>query len=255
MNYQNILRISNYLKQQILPHLQGFPANVNINKKAIIDMTFQKLLPQTPASFIDLGGVWGVNGAYTFYTLGRYTISRAYLVDTHLDDIVKKKQEQYPQLQLVSGNFGKTDIVKTLHQVDAIFLFDILLHQVSPDWDEILEMYAPLTTCFVIYNQQFMASETTVRLLDLGKEQYFKNVPFPQNSPLYQDLFEKMYAINTEHQRIWRDIHNVWQWGITDNDLRAKMHALGFTEKYYKNCGQFGKLRNFQNHAFIFQKA
>ncbi len=41
MNYQNILRISNYLKQQILPRLQGFPVNVNMNKKAIIDMTFQ----------------------------------------------------------------------------------------------------------------------------------------------------------------------------------------------------------------------
>jgi hypothetical protein len=121
MNYQNILRISNYLKQQILPRLQGFPVNVNMNKKAIIDTTFQKLLLRSPASFIDLGGVWGVNGAYTFYTLDRYAISQAYLVDTHLNDLVRKQQEQYPQLQLISGNFGNVDIVKTLQQVDAIF--------------------------------------------------------------------------------------------------------------------------------------
>ncbi len=255
MNYQNILRISNYLKQQILPRLQGFPVNVNMNKKAIIDMTFQKLLLRSPASFIDLGGVWGVNGAYTFYTLGRYAISQAYLVDTNLHDLVKKQQEQYPQLQLISGNFGNADIVKTLQQVDAIFLFDILLHQVKPDWDEILEMYAPLTTCFVVYNQQFTASKTTVRLLDLGKEEYFKNVPFSQDEPLYRALFENMYELHPEHQRIWKDIHNVWQWGITDNDLRAEMQALGFTEKYYKNCGQFGTLTNFQNHAFIFKKS
>ncbi|MDY0094507.1 MAG: hypothetical protein RBT80_17575, partial [Candidatus Vecturithrix sp.] len=120
-----------------------------MNKKAIIDTTFQKLLLRSPASFIDLGGVWGVNGAYTFYTLDRYAISQAYLVDTHLNDLVRKQQEQYPQLQLISGNFGNVDIVKTLQQVDAIFLFDILLHQVKPNWDEILEMYAPLTTCFV----------------------------------------------------------------------------------------------------------
>jgi len=252
MNYQNMLRITNSLKQRILPRLQGFPANVNIHKKALIDTAFQTLLPQPTASFIDLGGVWGVNGAYTFYTLDRYTISQGYLVDTHLNDTVKGKQDQYPHLRLISGNFGSSDVVKQLQPVDAIFLFDILLHQVSPDWDEILEMYAPLTTCFVIYNQQFMASETTVRLLDLGKEQYFENVPFGQDTPLYRDLFENMHAMNTEHQRIWKDIHNVWQWGITDHDLRTKMTSLGFTERYYKNCGQFGKLANFQNHAFIF---
>jgi hypothetical protein len=100
-----------------------------------------------------------------------------------------------------------------------------------------------------------MASETTVRLLDLGKEEYFKNVPFSQDSPLYRALFEKMDEMNAEHQRIWRDIHSVWQWGITDNDLRTKMQDLGFTERYYKNCGQFGTLTNFQNHAFIFKKS
>ncbi len=254
MNYQNILRITNSVKQQILPRLQGFPVNLNINKKALIDRAFQHILSQAPASFIDLGGVWGVDGVYTLYTLDHHNIAQGYLVDTHLTDTVKEKQQQYPQLELISGNFGQSDIVKKLQPVDAIFLFDILLHQVNPNWDELLAMYAPFTSCFLIYNQQFMASETTVRLLDLGKEQYFENVPFNQDSPLYQALFENMYEMNIEHQRIWKDIHSVWQWGITDNDLRATMKTLGFTEQYYKNCGQFGTLANFQNHAFIFTK-
>ena len=63
-----------------------------------------------------------------------------------------------------------------------------------------------------------------------------------------------MYEIHPRHNRIWRDIHNVWQWGITNHDLLAKMESLGFTLKYHKNNGQFGNLSNFQNHGFVFKK-
>ncbi len=38
-------------------------------------------------SFADLGGVWGVNGGYTFYGMRHYRIKTAFLVDT---DVFRK---------------------------------------------------------------------------------------------------------------------------------------------------------------------
>ena len=254
MKYNNIIRIKNFLRQRVLPHTKKFPHNFNLNKKDLIDFTFQELLHLSPFSFIDLGAVWGVDGAYTFYTLDQYNISNAFLVDTGITGTVLKRSRKYKNLVLITGNFGDKSTINQLKNVDAIFFFDILLHQVKPDWDEILEMYAPLTKCFVVYNQQYIASETTVRLLDLGKDQYFENVPHDRDHPTYKALFEKMYEIHPQHNRIWRDIHNVWQWGITNRDLCTKLETLGFIEKYQKNCGQHGNLSNFQNHVFVFQR-
>jgi hypothetical protein len=46
------------------------------------------------------------------------------------------------RLKLIEGNFGESSIAEQIESVYVIFLFDVLLHQVSPDWDEILEMYS-----------------------------------------------------------------------------------------------------------------
>lgn len=195
-----------------------------------------------------------MHGAYTFYSLDNYEIRSAFLVDTDFTESVIKNSRNYRNLILINSNFGDSAVPGQIGKVDVIFLFDVLLHQVKPDWDEILELYAPATNCFVVFNPQFINAEQTVRLLDLGVDDYFKNVPHKRNSPLYKDLFEKMYDIHPQHNRIWRDIHNVWQWGITSRDLRGKMEELGFKLKYFKNCGRFGYLENFENHAFVFSK-
>jgi hypothetical protein len=47
---------------------------------------------------------------------------------------------------------------------------------------------------------------------------------------------------------------HIWQWGITDNDLIARVNSLGFAMQFYKNCGQFEPLRHVENHAFAFSK-
>jgi hypothetical protein len=44
-------------------------------------------------------------------------------------------------------------------------------------------------------------------------------------------------------------VHNIWQWGITDDDLVEKMQSLGFERVHYENCGRFGTLPNTENHA------
>jgi hypothetical protein len=156
---------------------------------------------------------------------------------------VVDKAAGHPQLQLLKGNFGTESIATRVRGVDAIFLFDVLLHQVSPDWDQILEKYARTAKYLVVFNQQW-TGEKTVRLLDLGRDEYFRNTPHEPTNPAVQELFEKMHERHLEHDRPWRDIYNVWQWGITDADLIAKAEALGFRMQYYKNCGRFGRLPN-----------
>jgi hypothetical protein len=247
MNIKNVLKM-------ILVSLKGRHRNVINDKKELIDNTFRRCNP-VPSSFADLGGIWNVDGGYTFYTLGKYKASHAILADTEITESVFQKSSLNNNLKLIQGNFGEPAVAERIGKVDAIFLFDVLLHQVKPDWNEILKMYAERTSYFVVYNPQWIGSGETVRLIDLGKDEYFRNVPHAKDAPLYRMFYEKMFEINPRHNRIWRDVHNVWQWGITDRDLTGEMENLGFKMKWFRNCGQFGHLPNFENHAFIFQRS
>ena len=177
-------------------------------------------------------------------------------MDFNFTDSSILKSQAEGTLRLIRGNFGEELVVQQIENVDAVFLFDVLLHQVKPDWDEILKIYSEHTRYFVIYNQQWTGSERTVRLLDLGLEEYFRNVPHQREElPTYEALFDKMNEeIQPGEKRVWRDNPAVWQWGITDNDLLHTMENLGYKVQYYKNCGRFGSLPNFENHALVFQK-
>ena len=222
------------------------------DKLDLIDSAFTSLQIH---SFADLGGIWGVNGAYTFYTIDKYNLTNAALVDFDFPDIVKERSNNYPQLRLIPGNFGHQRVADNVGQMDAIFLFDVLLHQVAPDWDQILEMYAPQTQCLVIFNQQWIGSDHTVRLVELGEEEYFRNTPHKNTEEPYRDLFQKLnQKLPNQDKVIWKDASSIWQWGITDTDLKSKVEALGFRLQYFKNCGQCLNLKNFENHAFVFNK-
>lgn len=234
--------------------LHGYPFRFDYTKKELIDVAFTRL-PYKPASFADLGGVWGIDGAYTFYILRHYPVRRAVLVDTDFTERVRENRQRFDTLLLLEGDFGDRKIAERIGPTDAVLLFDVLLHQVKPDWDEILEMYAAHTRCFVIYNQQFIAGENTVRLPALGKEQYFAYVPMDPNSPGYRNLFERPDEIHPRYNKRYGDVHNVWQWGITDKDLVATLERLGFRLAFRKNYGQFSTFRAFENHAFIFLRA
>lgn len=111
-------------------------------------------------SFADLGAVWGVEGAYTFRALDKYPVKEAVLVDGRITPTVAARANSYPQLRVIEGNFGDQEIADKVGNVDALFLFDVLLHQVSPDWDTILDMYAKNVRCLLIYNQQWIGSTT-----------------------------------------------------------------------------------------------
>jgi hypothetical protein len=201
-----------------------------------------------------LGGVWNVHGAYTFYTFDCHAIENAVLVDTEFSRAALDRARDYPNLTTLAGNFGDEAVIEQVGTVDVLYLFDVLLHQVSPDWDEILDRYACQTRYMAIFNKQYTAGERTVRLLDLGRREYFENVPRSPDDGPYSGLFDKLDKIHPKYNRPWRDIHNIWQWGITDKDLMNKMESLGFKLQYYMNCGQFRRLEHFENHAFLFKK-
>nr|HQV30344.1 methyltransferase domain-containing protein [Calditrichia bacterium] len=221
-------------------------------KLSLIDLALQRYPIK---SLADLGGVWGVDGGYTFYALEHGQLDKMVLVDTKINEAVQARQEDYPQLSLKTGNFGEVDPAQTIGEVDAILLYDVLLHQVKPNWDAVLERYAPHTGHFIIYNQQFIKGDKTQRLLELGAEEYFHNVPHNPTEGFYPDLFNKLDEPHPDHPgRTYRDIHNIWQWGIVDGDLYNKLRELGFVMDFYQDCGQFGRLENFHNHAFLFRK-
>ncbi len=226
-------------------------------KKKAIDLIFEN--NSGISSFADLGGGGGqwAQAAYTRYTLESYKIKSAYLVDTLATSFILEESERRNNLTFINKDFGDQDIPEQIGKVDVIYLFDVLLHQVKPNWDEILEMYAPITNHFIIFNPQFMRGNS-IRLLDLGKDEYLKHIPLEDRSDiLYKDLFKYMYQKHLKYKdRLWVDIREIWQWGITTEDLCVKMKSLGFYLKYCENHGKFfTDIKDFHYYAFIFSRA
>ena len=200
-------------------------------------------------SLAELGGCWGVDGDYLFHAVENHEIDRAVEVDTHPTDGFKARAATHSQVELVEGNFGAPESAERVGDVDAVVLFDVLLHQVAPDWDEILTLYAHRARCLVILNQQWTGGDRTIRLHDLGPEEYLENVP---ERELHASVIDKLDEVHPVHDRPWRDVHHIWQWGITDADLEAKASELGYRQAYYEDVGQFPGLENFRNRGFIF---
>ncbi|MHB8837465.1 MAG: class I SAM-dependent methyltransferase [Gemmatimonadaceae bacterium] len=233
----------------MLRRLLGRRAQLKPEKLALIDHAFSTLPIR---SFADLGGVWGVEGGYTFEALRRFPAVRGTLVDTHFTPGVETRARHEPRLRLIRGSFGEQDTVAEVGSVDAVLMFDVLLHQVNPDWDTVLERYAPHVKCLLIYNQQWTGNGRRVRLLDLGEDEYFRNIPHTRNEPPYDDLYAKLDTMHPDHGKPWRDVHHVWQWGLTDADVEEKAAALGFTLRRKQHHDRFGQLPNFENHSFLF---
>lgn len=222
------------------------PSLLHRGKVRALDFAFGRLGAR---SFADLGAVWAVEGGYTFHALTEHAIERAVLVDEDITPSVRRAAERHPQLSLVTGNFGDAAMPERVGDVDAVILFDVLLHQVSPDWDEVLAMYAPRVKYLIVSNPQLTAGGSTVRLTDLGRERYEQLVP-ADTYPA--DLFDRLDEPVPGRGRPWRDVHQIWQWGITDGDLVEATRRLGFELAYSDNLGRWRGLDDFEDHAFVF---
>jgi len=208
------------------------------SKLKLIDIALEKNKIQ---SFADLGGVWGVDGFYTFYILSQREISKAYIIDDHFTKKVINQTINYPQLQLIQGDVRFPETFQNIDKVDLILLFDVLLHQVN--WQQVLSFCTERAEVLAVYNPQ-LHGEKSLRLLDLGEEAYFNLVPHAKKGPYYQDLF----TANEE-----RDSPAVWQWGICDADLMDTLTKLDF-QSICSLDGEYWPNKSFRSKGFVFQR-
>jgi hypothetical protein len=226
--------------------------NLSLTKLRVIDFCFEQL---DSRSFADLGGVWGIDGAYARYTADAHTPERGVLVDENFTERYLELERKLPGLTHLQGNFGSDAVAEALGNVDVAIFFDVLLHQVDPDWHEVLALYAPLVRRFAIVQPQWNGTET-VRLLDLGEADYMAAIPEGEaaHGSVYDGLFGRLDEINEQRRRPWRDVHDIWQWGITDSDLIARMAELGFGVRLFENTGPWRGLERFHESAFVFDR-
>ena len=214
-----------------------------------------ELLSRAPEikSSADLGACWGVDGGYSRYLLDKHSLERSVIVDQHITDGTLAWTNNEPRAVPTQGLFGNDETRQKVGNVDMVIFFDVLLHQVSPDWDEVLAKWAPQTKYFLIHNPMWTIGSETLRFPDHGFEWFKANVVYQHEGRL-KDWFDKLDEFDTEQNKKKKDIHNFWQFGITERDLLAKMEALGFSceyNSYFKS--RVGKPW-IQNFGYIFKK-
>jgi hypothetical protein len=127
-------------------------------------------------SIMDVGACWGVHGGYTFHALRSGKIERAFILDGEITELTRARATGDARVALVEGDLGDAEFVARLPDCDAAIMFDVLLHQVAPDWDQFLARYALKVNHFVIWNQDWAGSDSSVRYVERGLEWYLANV-------------------------------------------------------------------------------
>jgi hypothetical protein len=154
-----------------------------------------------------------------------------------------------PGLRVVDGDAFDPTTIAEIGDVDAVFLFDVLLSAVAPDWDRVLEIYAPRTTHFVIGNPQWREGDAAIRLIDLGRDRYLDAVPDTASN---RELFDHLDDWSPREQRPQRDSRTVWQWGITDAALKGRLEGLGFGLEFERAHGPVPGADAFERKTFVF---
>jgi hypothetical protein len=188
-------------------------------------------------TFADLGGCWGVNGGYTYFLADNTDIQHGYILDQYITKLTRERGSRYTNITLLGDRvFNDRALIGEFPKVDALIMYDILLHQVNLNWDEFITAWAKRTNTLIIYNQMWSLHANTVRFIDFGREWYKKWVPYP-NAEFTDDWFDNFDAIDPSTQRRRRDTHLFWQWGITRNDLIKHVESLGFRLQYFEDYG------------------
>jgi hypothetical protein len=222
-------------------------------KAEAIDYAVDELAIESFAS-LEIGLAFG---QVAFYALDNDTVTDGALVDVaawrardYLLSLIEEASER-PGMRVLDGEFADPRTVSEVGEVDAILLFDALLRMANPDWDRVLELYAPITSHFVIANPQWERGEESIRLIELGREQYLEVVPPWQN---HLELFDRLDEWYASQPRLYRDGTHVWQWGITDADLTAKMDDLGFRLERQRTLNPHPESDGFVNKTFVFSR-
>jgi len=204
-------------------------------------------------SFADLGACWGVNAGYALDLLSGFQIDKAFVVDQYITDLSVERGQAYPQLQFISGLLGDRSIIDATPKVDALIMYDILLHQVSPNWDEFLKAWSEKTDVLVIYNQMWTKGARTVRFVDKGLDWFLENV-YHTNRSGVEAWFARHEQTDPQTGRKFKDAHTFWQWGITTPDLLDVVQRLGFRLEYFERFDRMAGWPWIENQGFIFAR-
>jgi hypothetical protein len=205
-------------------------------------------------SILDIGACWGVHGGYTFDALASGRIARAVIADGDVTALTRERAATDIRAQIREGDLGDAGFIDALPRCDAAIVFDVLLHQVAPDWDAFLARYARKVEHFIIWNQDWIGSERSVRFVERGLDWYLDNVG-DTNRARITEWFGRHDEIAPQFGRAWRDVHFFWQWGITMPDLVAVMRKLGFALDHFDNFGAWSPAHpNIENHAYLFRR-
>jgi Glycosyltransferase like family len=197
-------------------------------------------------------------GQYAFYAIDKPTVTSGALIDVaswRARDYVLSLIEQASErtgMRVFDASFSDPQTVAEIGEVDAILLIDVLLRMANPDWDRVLELYAPATSHFVIANPQWERDETSVRLIDLGREAFEQAVPPWRN---HLELFDRLDDWYADQPRRHRDGTHVWQWGISDPDLVRKLDDLGFRLERERTLNPHPETDGFVNKTFVFSRS
>jgi hypothetical protein len=234
--------------EQSKMELDNQPLQIKTN---LIDYAVKKYAIR---SIMDVGACWGVNGGYTFHALEN-GVETALILDGKITSLTAERAKKYgDRVQCVQMNLSDIVAVQNLPEVDAILLFDVLLHQVSPDWDAFMAMYVRKARVMIIYNQDFIGDKT-IRFVDLGRE-FYTTYRFTRELNDIDEWFAKHYQIDPRYGKIYRDIHHFWQFGITSTDIIRHASAMGFRLDLFENYGLFSEEMPFiERHSFLFHKS
>lgn len=202
-------------------------------------------------SIVDVGGCFGVHGGYAFHAL-EHGAESGMILDRVITEPTKERAARHPGLTLKTMDLGDREEIARLPRFDAAIIYDVLLHQVDPDWDEFLALYAGKVDTLIIYNQDY-AGDETFRFIDKGLE-WYREQDF---AGFYgKDAVDKWFARHQEKDpatgKLLRDIHGFWQWGIAYRDIIRVAHEQGFRLDYFINEGSrfFGPLFNCNGYLF-----
>jgi len=204
-------------------------------------------------SIMDVGACWGVNGGYAFHALEN-GVERAAILDGHITGLTRTRAAAEPRTSLHEGNLGDQAFIEALPSCNGAILYDVLLHQVDPNWDEFLELYATKVDRFIIFNEDFVLPHTT-RLYTLGAEWYMANTPEGRDQARVLKWYREHNETVPWLGRPWRDAHHFWQWGITPDDLMDCMRKLGFRLNWFNDFGPLSdRLRHIRFDGYLFSR-
>ncbi|MQX44079.1 hypothetical protein GHK58_28800 [Sinorhizobium meliloti] len=220
-------------------------------KLSLIDRAIT-LAPEIKSS-ADLGACWGVDGGYSRYVLEEHKLEKAVIVDQHITSATQEWTSHQPKAKPVTGLFGTDSTLEKVGDVDVVFFFDVLLHQVAPDWNEVLKMWAPKTKYFLIHNPMWTVGSETLRFPDYGFEWFKANVVYQHEGRL-KEWFANLDKFDLEQNKPLKDVHNFWQFGITHQDMITTLDRLGFDCVFSKYLKSRSTKPWIKNYGYLFKK-